>query len=100
MNGLVHFEIHASEPEKLAEFYKALFGWEIVKYDMPGMEYWGVMTCAKGAPNSINGGLVRRKGPAPAIGAPVSGYVCTMIVEDIDAAMKKAAERSEEHTSE
>lgn len=92
MNSLVHFEIHASDPEKLAVFYKALFGWEIIKYDMPGMEYWGVVTAEKGAPNAINGGLIRRKGPAPEIGASVNGYVCTMVVDDIDAAMKKAAE--------
>lgn len=92
MNSLVHFEIHATDPEKLGAFYKELFGWEIIKYDMPGMEYWGVVTAEKGAPNAINGGLIRRKGPAPEIGAPVNGYVCTMVVDDIDAAMKKAAE--------
>lgn len=92
MNSLVHFEIHASDPEKLAEFYKNVFGWTITKYDMPTMEYWGVMTAEKGAPGAINGGLVRRKGPAPAVGAPVNGYVCTMVVEDLDATMKKAAE--------
>lgn len=27
MDSLVHFEIHATEPEKLKEFYGALFGW-------------------------------------------------------------------------
>jgi predicted enzyme related to lactoylglutathione lyase len=92
MNSLVHFEIHASEPEKLAAFYTAVFGWTITKYDMPNMEYWGVMTAEKGAPNAINGGLTRRKGAHAAVGAAVNAFVCTMEVKDIDATMKKAAE--------
>ncbi|MFA5853776.1 MAG: VOC family protein [Patescibacteria group bacterium] len=92
MNSIVHFEIHATEPEKLGEFYKALFGWEIVKYELPGMEYWGVITAEKGAPNAINGGLVKRGVPAPSLGATPSAFVCTVQVDDIDAMMKKAAE--------
>jgi predicted enzyme related to lactoylglutathione lyase len=90
MNSLVHFEIHASDPEKIAAFYKDVFGWEFIDYKMPGMEYWGVMTCAKGAANAINGGMMRRKGPAPENGAAVNAFVCTLLVEDIDALMKKA----------
>jgi predicted enzyme related to lactoylglutathione lyase len=91
MSGLVHFEIHASEPEKLVAFYRDVFGWKIDKYEgIPGLEYWGVMTCEKGAPNAINGGLMRRKGPKPTDGAPVNSFVCTIDVEDIDATMKKA----------
>ncbi len=90
MNGLVHFEIHASEPEKLVEFYTGVFGWEIKKWESGSMEYWLIMTCPKGAPNAINGGLMRRHGAAPAVGAAVSGYVCTMVVESVDEMMKKA----------
>ncbi len=93
MDGLVHFEIHATEPEKLIAFYTAVFGWKIEKYEgVPGLEYWGVWTCEKGAPNAINGGLIRRKGAAAESGAPVNAFVCTMQVADIDATMKKAEE--------
>ena len=93
MDGLVHFEIHATEPEKLAEFYTNVFGWKIEKYEgIPGLEYWGVVTCPKDAPNAINGGLIRRKGPAAGDGAPVNAFVCTMQVADIDATMRKAEE--------
>lgn len=93
MDGLVHFEIHASEPEKLVEFYTKVFDWKIEKYvGIPGLEYWGIYTCEKGAPNAINGGLIRRKGPTAAEGAPVNAFVCTMQVKDIDATMKKAEE--------
>lgn len=93
MDGLVHFEIHATEPEKLAEFYAKVFDWKIEKYvGIPGLEYWGIYTCEKGAPNAINGGLLRRKTDKPADGAAVNAFVCTMQVQDIDATMKKAEE--------
>lgn len=93
MDGLVHFEIHASDPDKLIEFYTKVFGWKFQKYEgIPGLEYWGVWTCAKDAPNAINGGLLRRKGPAAPEGAPVNAFVCTMQVQDIDASMRKAEE--------
>jgi len=92
MNSIVHFEIHASDPEKLAGFYREVFGWDIKKWDSPVMEYWVVMTAAKDAPNAINGGLLRRKGPAPAEGQAVNAFVCTVNVQDIDDTMTKAAE--------
>jgi predicted enzyme related to lactoylglutathione lyase len=93
MDSLVHFEIHATEPEKLADFYRNVFGWEITKYEgIPGLEYWGVVTAQKGAPNAINGGLIRRHGEASKGGQPVNAFVCTMQVADIDATMKKAEE--------
>ena len=89
--GIVHFEIHATEPEKLAEFYRAVFGWDIQKWAGP-MEYWLVMTAKKGAPNAINGGIVRRSGKASGPGVSPNAFVCTAEVDDIDATMKKAAE--------
>lgn len=90
MNSLVHFEIHASDPEKSIAFYKEVFGWEITKWEGGQFEYWMVMTCPKDTPSAINGGLIRRKGPAPEKGAPVNGYVCTMVVADFDATWDKA----------
>ena len=53
------------------------------------MEYWMVMTGKSDEAGGINGGLVRRKGPAPAIGASVSGFVCTMVVDNYDAIAQK-----------
>ena len=90
MNSIVHFEIHATDPEKVVEFYKALFGWDIKKWEGGSMEYWLVTTCPKDAPNAINGGLVRRQGAAPKGGEAVTGYVCTMVVENVDAMLEKA----------
>jgi len=35
-HGVVHFEIPADDPEKLAAFYTQLFGWRIEKFPMEG----------------------------------------------------------------
>ena len=69
-NRPVHFEIHASEPEKSIAFYRELFGWTFQKYPIPG-DYWGIITGADGTPG-INGGLLPRRGPPPVDGAPVT----------------------------
>ncbi|MDX6360465.1 MAG: uncharacterized protein QOH37_3519 [Nocardioidaceae bacterium] len=75
-NLVVHFEIHAAEPQRLVDFYSALFGWSFTQFgDMP---YWAIDT-GEGAAGmgksgtGINGGLTQRQGPAPSPGAPVNG---------------------------
>jgi predicted enzyme related to lactoylglutathione lyase len=89
-NRPVHFEIHASEPLKSIDFYVALFGWRFDKYPMP-FDYWGVITGEDGE-RGINGGLLPRRGPKPADGAPVNSWMLTVQVDDIDAIMAKAQE--------
>ena len=80
-NLVVHFEIHASEPARLIDFYAGMFGWKFTRFgDMP---YWAIDT-GEGAVgletpgNGINGGLTQRQGPAPEAGAPVNG--CNFVV--------------------
>jgi uncharacterized protein len=64
---IIHFEIPADDPGKLAEFYTNLFGWNIEK--LPGeAEYWGITTVevdAQGRPSEpgVNGGMMRRQVP-------------------------------------
>ena len=77
-NLVVHFEIHASEPQLLIDFYAELFGWTFTQFgDMP---YWAIDT-GEGAigmntPGSgINGGLTQRQGPAPERGAPSTAAI-------------------------
>ena len=71
MNRVIHFEIHASDPERTAAFYRAVFDWDIVERRIPGVElppehrYWLVTTGAD-AERGINGGILVRRGPAPA----------------------------------
>lgn len=90
MSRLVHFEIHASDPELLVRFYTTLFGWTAQKWDGP-MEYWMLVTGPDGVPG-INGGLLRRQGPAAAEGQAVNAFVCTVQVESLDATLAKCGE--------
>jgi len=84
----VHFEIHASDPQRAIAFYNALFAWDFKQWGGP-MEYWTVTTGPDNQPG-INGGLIRRRGDAPVDGAAVNAYVCTIDVPDIDSYIKKA----------
>ncbi len=81
MGRTVHFEIQASEPQVLIDFYGKMFDWSFSKWE--GGEYWLVGTGAVGAPG-INGGLLPRRGPRPEEGASVNAFVCTIDVEDLD----------------
>ena len=75
MPRVIHFEIHADNPERAVKFYTDLFGWQFTKWAGP-MDYWLIVTGPDGQPG-INGGLMRRHGPAPVEGQPVNSYVCT-----------------------
>lgn len=97
-NLVVHFEIHASEPDRLIEFYSGLFGWRFLQFgDVP---YWtidtgeGAIGNVEGRPGSgINGGLTQRQGPAPEPGAAVNGANIVVGIEgDVDALMGTAVE--------
>ncbi len=95
MNRVVHFEIHASDPERVAEFYRAVFGWSIQEWKVPGVElppenrYWLVGTGNDPDPG-INGGLLIRRGAPPTDGQAVNAFICTIGVESTDATMAKA----------
>ncbi|UOE44189.1 VOC family protein [Agromyces larvae] len=100
-NLVVHFEIHASEPQRLIDFYSELLGWRFTRFGET--EYWAIDTGegsvrnAGEAGHGINGGLTRRGAdglPAstgsPEIGAPVNG--CNLVIGvdgDIDAVYAK-----------
>lgn len=95
-NLVVHFEIHASDPPKLVDFYSALLGWTFTQFG--DMAYWAIDTGEgsinnTGAPGSgINGGLAERRGPRPEVGAPVNGCNIVVGVDDIDAVFAKGLE--------
>ncbi|HUR95691.1 MAG TPA: VOC family protein [Gemmatimonadales bacterium] len=89
MPRLVHFEIHASDPERLIGFYSAVCGWTFTKWEGP-MDYWLITTGPNETPG-INGGLVRRRGAPAAEGQPVNAFVCTVNVDALDATLAHAA---------
>lgn len=95
-NLVVHFEIHASEPQKLIDFYSELFGWTFTQFgEMP---YWAIDTGdgainTAGTPgNGINGGLTQRMGPKPEVGAPVNGADFVVGVDNVDELFAKGLE--------
>jgi len=85
MNRPVHFEIHATDPEKMAKFYADVFGWKV--QPMPQFNYWIFDT---GTGDGINGGMVKRMGQKPAADCPVSAFVCSLGVTSVDDALAKA----------
>jgi predicted enzyme related to lactoylglutathione lyase len=90
MNGVVHFEIPAADPDKLSEFYSQLFGWQINKMDMGGgYTYYLASTVETGedgmpkTPGAINGGIYARTSETE---RPIN-YID---VDDIDSFVSKA----------
>jgi predicted enzyme related to lactoylglutathione lyase len=88
-HGVVHFEIPATDPDKLSQFYTQLFGWQIEKMDMGGSPYHVVSTTevddsgAPKNPGAINGGI----GPRMAANQQPMNYVN---VESVDEYIAKA----------
>lgn len=88
MPRVVHFEIQAENPERAVAFYREVFGWTFNQWG--GQDYWLITTGPDSEPG-INGGLMRRRGPAPSVGQPVNAYVCTVQVPSVDDYAVKAA---------
>lgn len=85
MTRVVHFEIHADNPERAIRFYQSVFEWEFIPF--PGTdEYWFIKTGESGQ-TGIDGGLVRRRGPVD--GTAIIAYVCTVSVDRLDRYMMK-----------
>lgn len=90
MFKVVHFELPADDLARAVKFYKKAFGWNLTKFPMEGMEYWGVHTGEvdeKGMPKEkgfINGGLVKRGGLA------TQAPTLALMVPSLTSALKKA----------
>ena len=82
MPRIIHFELPADNPERAAEFYKNVFGWQFQKWEGP-QEYWLITTGPKDQPG-INGGLMRRQYPG-------AGTCNTVDVASVDGAVTTIA---------
>jgi uncharacterized protein len=87
MSRVVHFEIHASKPQALIEFYSSLLGWSFQKWEGP-MDYWVIVTGPADQPG-INGGLIQRMGDPAGEMQAVNAYVCTAQTAALDATVAK-----------
>jgi len=95
MSRVVHFEIHATDPQLLIRFYTALLAWSFVPWGPPG-SYWLIRTApdavAGNEPPGIDGGMVPRRGTTAESGQAVNAFVCTVSVSDVAATMAKSEE--------
>jgi predicted enzyme related to lactoylglutathione lyase len=87
MGRVVHFEIPGDDPERAAEFYRGVFGWEISKWDGP-VDYWMITTGEDSDPG-VNGAIIRRMGGAPGDVQAVNAFINTIQVESIDETERK-----------
>jgi hypothetical protein len=80
MPRVIHFEIHAENPERAIKFYQSLFGWDFFR--LPGdQDYW-LITTGKVDEPGINGGLIPRRGTID--GTAVIAYICTVEVPSLE----------------
>lgn len=86
MDPVVHFEIPAKDPKRASEFYSKAFGWQFNQF--PDFEYWMIGTTKSdkngqpSSPGAINGGMGKK-------GGVLKVPTVTLMVADIDAALKK-----------
>jgi predicted enzyme related to lactoylglutathione lyase len=82
----IHFEIHAADMDRAQHFYEEMFGWS---FREGGQADYRLIATGGDGPG-IDGGMVRRRGPAPQGGEPVDAFVCTIGVDDLDAQLARA----------
>ncbi|MCL2476910.1 VOC family protein [Candidatus Bathycorpusculum sp.] len=86
---IVHFEIPASNMEKIKRFYEDVFGWKIIQAGGP-IEYWIIQTVPtdnKGMTlrPGINGGMYKRQTPE---GKPINYYSVESITDFLEKIVK------------
>lgn len=96
MGRVVHFEIHADDPLRAQAFYENVFEWVIKKSG--NQEYWLVTTGTKGSKikgkenDGIDGAILPRRAQSPSHNNPISAFVCTIDVKDLDDDCRKVVE--------
>lgn len=86
MGRVVHFEIHAADPERAIKFYGTVFGWQIARWEGP-VDYW-LITSGPDEKPGINGAIIRRMGGTPGDADDVNAFVNTIEVDSIEEAEK------------
>jgi len=81
----IHFEIPIKNPERAAQFYRAVFNWEIRKWNGP-VDYWLITTGPTPGPG--NDGAIMRGTDRTAIDR-TNDVLITFSVPSIDGFVKK-----------
>lgn len=79
MNDPRYFELQADDPTRAAAFYRAIFGWEIVRDESIPIEYWRIDTGG-----GIEGAILERPVAIPERSG-TNAAVISMEVENFDA---------------
>jgi predicted enzyme related to lactoylglutathione lyase len=79
MNDPRYFELQADDPTRAAAFYRAIFGWEIVRDESIPIEYWRIDTRG-----GIEGAILERPVAVPERSG-TNAAVISMQVENFDA---------------
>ena len=87
MSRVIRFEIHASKPPVLIDFYSAVLGWSFSKIEPMG--YWRIETGSPDQPG-IDGGLVQRPVAPPDDSPSLNAFVCTAEVASLDDVLSKS----------
>jgi uncharacterized protein len=82
MSRIVHFELPAESPERMAEFYKKALGWTIDQWKGGMVDYWLISTGPQDQPG-IDGAIARRREQ------PTPGVLITAQVDTVDATLKE-----------
>jgi len=83
MRKVVHFEIPTDDIARASEFYRSIFGWQLMDMSGQGMDYTLAMTTPVNEqqiptePGAINGGMMQRSEQTPS-------PVITIDVDSID----------------
>jgi len=85
MGRVIHFEIHADDPQRAMRFYRELLGWTFDKWG--DFSYWLAKTGPADEPG-IDGALMPRDATLGREG--IAAYVCTAAVADLDQALASA----------
>lgn len=83
LHTLVHFEIPASDPTKVAGFYEQLFGWKFNKWEGGTMDYWLISHKDATSPDDTMGGLYKRN-------TPQEQFLNYILVKSVDESLAKA----------
>jgi predicted enzyme related to lactoylglutathione lyase len=92
--NVVHFEVFVEDPERAKKFYTEVLGWafRFIKEMNYTLVYPGGEVLDGPAKTGINGGMMLRPGPFPVTQdnqAAPNAFVCTIVVDDIDAVLAK-----------
>ncbi|HEY2636320.1 MAG TPA: VOC family protein [Solirubrobacteraceae bacterium] len=88
MGRVIHFEIHAGDPDRAQRFYESVFGWSINRYEGSPVDY-RLITTGTEAPG-IDGAILQRQGEVD--GQAVLAYVCTVQVDDLAGTQRAVAD--------